>query len=460
MQNTVPARLAAVFELSARSRWHTPLEGTAGRVGFRALLFLLATSGFAVLDLAVAPWTFAFEPDLWVDRPLLRVDMEGLRATRRHVLERELRFAPGERVDWQKVEADRVRLLDLGLFAEVTVAPRHDASSGRPVLIYHVEERPHVLALPIVEHDPEEGWSYGFTASHQNARGRAERAGVSAVLGDRRAVSIGYFVPWIFGRRLGVGGSAFYRNVDKRTERIEDRRHGFSLVVEPAANYETRSLLFGGAEEVRTEPLDASDPLAPLPEREDHRWFGAQISLDTREYRVRARQGIVTRGGVTRHGGPLGGDTDLWRWNGDLLATVPTGGQSAFTAATRVLWTEGKVPRYLRVNLGGIDTLRGYAQGEFGGESRWIGWLEERLPVLPKRSFGFFRGRRLDLTVDAVLFVDAGTVWEGSQLRESEAKLGGGAGLRFLVPFVQALRVDVATDGEVVRVYAAGGARL
>lgn len=402
------------------------------------------------------PWV----DGLWIHRPLSSVEVVGLRDTRPFVVLRELRTKPGEPLRWDLVERDRLRLLDLALFAEVAPRVRRDPESGRPVLVYFIRERPHVLAYPILQYDPDEGWSYGAYLSHQNFRGRAERAAVLGTLGDRKSFSIGYSVPWFFDRRIGVGGNAFYRDVEKPTEEIRDRRRGFGLAVAPALSYELRTSFSGGIEEVRTSPLH---PGGPPRETRDHRWAGIVAQLDTRDTRFRSLEGSLWRVGATEHGGPLGGTEDLLRLNADVLRVWPTGGGTALTTATRILWSEGPVPSYLRVNLGGIDTLRGHRQGAYGGESRWIAWVEERIPVLPTRRISLWKGRHVfDYTVDATAFVDAGSVWEGNDLVEgrARARFGGGVGLRIVLPLLQALRFDVATDGRAVRAYGAGGLRL
>lgn len=402
------------------------------------------------------PWT----DGLWIHRPIAAIEAEGLRDTRPLVVLRELQSKVGQPLDWDRVERDRLRLLDLALFAEVTPRVRRDPASGGPILVYHIRERPHLLAYPILQYDPEEGWSYGAYLSHQNFRGRAERVAVLGTLGDRKSFSIGYSVPWVFERRVGIGGSAFYREVEKPTEEIRDLRRGFGFSVAPALSYELRTAVSGGVEEVRTSPLE---PGGPPRETRDHRWAGIVAQLDTRDTRFRSLEGGLWRLSVTEHGGPLGGTEDLFRVNADALRVWSTGGGTALTTATRILWSEGPVPSYLRVNLGGIDTLRGHRQGAYGGESRWIGWIEERIPVLRTRRISLWKDRYVfDYTVDATAFFDAGSVWDANELVEgsARARFGGGVGVRIVLPLLQALRFDVATDGQTVRVYGAGGLRL
>ena len=398
---------------------------------------------------------------LWVDRPLESIEVEGLERTDPRVVRRELRVRAGEEVDWDRVESDRLRLLDTGLFADVRTDVRRDSQSSRPVLIFRLEERPSVALLPLLQYDPEDGWSYGVYLGDRNFRGRAERLAVSGLWGDKRGAALGYAVPWLAKRRIGLGASLFISDQEKSTERIRERKYGVAWSISPARDYQRRVSFFSGQEQARTRPLDAEDPLAPPREREDHRWVGLQLSMDTRDYRVQARHGVVLRTSLTQHGGPLGGDADFVRYGMDALVTVPTPRETAFTLASRAQISDGPVPTYLRQNLGGVNTLRGYPQGQFGGESRWIGWAEERIPLLGRRTFRAL-GRNLDVALDLAFFADIGAIWDRNALLDGDVRgrWGAGGGLRMIVPWVDLARIDVGTDGEHVEIYAVGGIRL
>ncbi|MBK8230524.1 MAG: BamA/TamA family outer membrane protein [Candidatus Eisenbacteria bacterium] len=392
----------------------------------------------------------------------MRIEIAGLARTRPEVIRRELWHRAGRPVDLARLGDDRDYLLDLGLFAQVLHRVRRDPATDRPVLVLTVAERPTFLALPTVDWDPENRFSYGVLASEDNLHGRGEALRLQGRIGGIRELSLGYGRRWTFDRRLGFSSSAYWIREKKTTEEIRETRRGLSCVLSPRRGRGSGIALNPGWERAESEPLQEADS-ARGRESDDHRWLGATVFDDTRHYRIRATHGRYVGLGLTRHGGPLGGDTDFWRGSVDLLGVVPTGGESGLTIATRLLWSEGTVPRYLRLNLGGTSTLRGYAHGEFGGDSRWIGWVEQVVPLLPRRTLRFERiGRTIDLTVDGAAFVDVGTVWDDDELQRGEAavQVGGGLGLRILLPFVQVLRLELSTDGEEVRVDGAGGIRL
>jgi outer membrane protein assembly factor BamA len=183
---------------------------------------------------------------------------------------------------------------------------------------------------------------------------------------------------------------------------------------------------------------------------------------DTREFRARPHEGSRLGASVAAHGGVLGGDVDFERYGFDCLRVFPTGREAALTAASRLSWSRGSVPRYLRLGLGGAATLRGYDEGEFGGESRWYGWCEERFPLLRQRTIPIWRKYSFRFVVDGACFLDGGAIWDRNALEKGRARArwGAGAGLRLLAPIFRLLSLDVATNGRKLRAYALAGLRL
>jgi outer membrane protein assembly factor BamA len=287
------------------------------------------------------------------------------------------------------------------------------------------------------------------------------RGGFSAGWGGRRYVHASVASPWILGRRLAVG-AAIERSRDRnRGEAQQEDRSGLALSLAPTRGLNWRFPLDAGWEGVETRP-DPPDSLRPV-RRDDHRWLGAGVRRDTRGSPARAVRGSVLGLRAVGHGGLLGGSTSLLRYECDLLRLVPTGGRSSLTLASRCAWSRGDVPSFLRLGLGGASTLRGSAPGEYRGESRWFGWVEERFPLLPAREYTVAGGRyTLDVTVDGAIFLDAGSVWSGDALQRGEARArwGGGVGLRILLPLLSLVQCDVGTDGRAVLVHTLTGLRL
>jgi hypothetical protein len=103
------------------------------------------------------PSRVAGESGLWIDRPLAAVEIRGLQRTRPLVVLREVSVHVGEPLDWSRLERDRLRLLDLGLFAGVDLVPRRDRALDRPALEIRVRERPGFVALPTLSWEEGQG---------------------------------------------------------------------------------------------------------------------------------------------------------------------------------------------------------------------------------------------------------------------------------------------------------------
>jgi outer membrane protein assembly factor BamA len=73
--------------------------------------------------------------------------------------------------------------------------------------------------------------------------------------------------------------------------------------------------------------------------------------------------------------------------------------------------TDGCIPIYRRIHIGGIRTLRGYAEGALGGESSLLFSMEYRIPILYERNpmAGMHGGYA------CVLFFDSANTWFGHQ---------------------------------------------
>jgi outer membrane protein assembly factor BamA len=397
----------------------------------------------------------------WLDRPIARVEILGLRRTRPAVVRRELSCVEGDRLDWAKLEWDRLRLLDLDLFARLEISAQRDSILERPVLRVIAQERPTGFLLPNLEYDEEDGLTYGAFGAELNLGGRGWRAGFSGGWGGRRYVSVSAGAPWIAGRRLAAT-AAFTRSRERnRGEAQREDRLGASLTLAPTRGPRWSFPMSLGGEEVRAVP-DPPDT-ARGARTDDHRWVGAGVRRDTRGSPARAVRGSLASLRAWGHGGILGGSTSFVRYECDLLRLFPTGERSALTLAARWTGSHGPVPPFLRLGLGGPSSLRGHEPGEHRGTSRWIAWTEERFPLLARREFALPSGRHVfDVTVDGAVFLDAGSVWERDQLRRGRARVrwGGGGGLRVLLPFVSILQCDAATDGRRVLVQVLTGLRM
>lgn len=119
----------------------------------------------------------------------------------------------------------------------------------------------------------------------------------------------------------------------------------------------------------------------------------------------------------------LGGDFDFTKFTADWRYYYRAGGENVWALNLGAGWADGDMPLSQRFSMGGSDTLRGYEDDQFRGNSMLKATLEYRFPIIKK--------------VQGVLFTDNGYAWD--KRFEDDFDLGliknsFGAGLRINSP--------------------------
>lgn len=121
--------------------------------------------------------------------------------------------------------------------------------------------------------------------------------------------------------------------------------------------------------------------------------------------------------------GGMGGDFDFTKWTADWRYYFRAGGESVWALNMGAGYASGDMPLSQRFTMGGSDTLRGYEDDQFRGNSMLKATLEYRFPIVKK--------------VQGVLFTDNGYAWD--KRHEDEFDMGllknsYGVGLRINSP--------------------------
>jgi len=119
----------------------------------------------------------------------------------------------------------------------------------------------------------------------------------------------------------------------------------------------------------------------------------------------------------------LGGDFDFTKYSVDLRYYYAQGPKNVIAVNLAAGYASGDMPLSQRFSVGGSDTLRGYEDDQFRGNSMLRGTVEYRMPVVDK--------------VQAVVFADYGYAWDKRYEDDfdfGEMKLGYGIGVRVNSP--------------------------
>ena len=166
-----------------------------------------------------------------------------------------------------------------------------------------------------------------------------------------------YYEPQFSGPVAGIGGPSDYME-DYYPETAEERRkENFGV---------TRSITFGRVLDSRDNVYDPHE--------------GKRISYSI------------------EHAGFMGGDFDFTKFTADYRYYYRAGGESVWALNLGAGYADGDMPLSQRFSMGGSDTLRGYEDDQFRGNSMLKATLEYRFPIVKK--------------VQGVLFTDNGYAWD------------------------------------------------
>jgi Omp85 superfamily domain/Surface antigen variable number repeat len=164
--------------------------------------------------------------------PVLFIDSlsyEGLKVTRKSLILRELQYQigdtfPAERLN-EVLEANRLRILNLGIFAHAEVWPGRITPDGRVVMHLKVNEMWYWIPSPVfelIDRNFNVWWkefdrslqrtNYGLDYTQYNFTGHADQINLTATSGYNERFNARYRTPWLnrdgtLGLSLGAGFS-------------------------------------------------------------------------------------------------------------------------------------------------------------------------------------------------------------------------------------------------------------
>lgn len=410
------------------------------RLHLFTVLLVLPTCVWASVDLS------RFEP--YEGRTVGRITLTGNRATRPHVIKRELELQVGDPFAVAALEQSVQNLENLGIFGSVT--PTVTGVEDSVTLDIAVREMPSYIPYIAFRYTEENGFSVGPALSSVNFGGRGMRISGRALFGGTTTFLLDLDYPWITGNHVSLNLDANHLVRDDKLNQFEE----------------------------------ASDEITP--------WVGTYLGD---KGRVRGMIGLFrmesdidgktlsddNSDNFLRVGGAIGWDSrDSWRephagWQNEIEAVADFGDGNYLTthfdvrrfqplADRHTLYlggllslrtgTVGKdVPEYMQYRLGGANTIRGYDIDVLGrilfGKNQLIGTGEYQYNVLPLREYTFFRWSAA-VGVQLAGFVDSGLAWSDSGEFKpwDRGHSGFGVGARLLIPGSEMVRFDVGFSGQ------------
>ncbi|OGR47600.1 MAG: outer membrane protein assembly factor BamA [Elusimicrobia bacterium GWC2_65_9] len=381
------------------------------------------------------------------------VDVEGNKATKTHVIRREIVVKPGDRFSAARVRKSREKIMNLGFMDEVDVDLQSSPTDPDKVdLTFDVAEGKPGMLTAGAAYSSIDGIIGNLSLQHLNLFGRAQKASLQWSFGKRvQDYSASWTTPWVGNhptslgfdvyntRRVNPFDTSLAAYVEKRTggavrvgPRFQEDKYQLNLT------YSISRITIQNVQNQFTGMLTEGTSIQSS--------FSAEFARDTRDSIWDPTRGTRLSLGSQLSGGPFMGDIHYFK--------PFTAAQSHWTLLTVEDWpfvlssyqragyvtqfnVTKQVPVQDRYFIGGQDSLRGYSpSGEAGYHSGG------KIYGVANLEFGFPLAReRKKSIVKLVLFGDAGGSWD--RVRDVSGRVGSGTrdiktdvgiGLRFVTP--------------------------
>lgn len=378
--------------------------------------------------------------------------VKGNVKTKDHVILREIRLKKGEPFNSTLARRSMQRIYNLGFFEDVNVRLNPGSEPNAVEMeITVVEMNTGTFGIGAGYSDAD-GFIGMITLGDKNFRGSGDNVSIRWEFGgaDNRNYEFNYTKPWLDKRETSGTLSIYnltneYADYDRNGDEIaryDKKRVGQELTFgrkegEFVSNYLTlkhRDDKYDGAVDgYSTQYYESSyDGIAAKTNRPataaerraenfgETRSIGFSRVYDSRDNIYDPHSG--KRNSYTFEWGGLGGDFKFEKLSVDYRYYLAQGPNViAFDFAAGYAW--GDMPLSQRFAMGGSDTLRGYEDDQFKGNSMLRGTVEYRVPIIKK--------------VQGVLFVDSGYAWDKRDEKRFDLgliKVGYGLGLRINSP--------------------------
>jgi outer membrane protein insertion porin family len=376
-----------------------------------------------------------------------RINIVGNFRTRDDVIRRQFRLAEGDAFNRLLVEAARKRLRAIGFFKSVEIETEPGSAADRVILVVKVVEQPTGELSFGVGYSTSEGVIGDISVTERNLMGKGQyvRLGFSGSM-ERLQVDFSFTEPYFLDRNLAAGFDLFHKEVDFRdVASFRQRTTGGNLRIGfPIADNTQMGLRYRLEQEeiydaTRNASLavkQAADEGAVLVSS-----VGYTVAYDTRNLPQAPTSGVFAS--FSQDFAGVGGDVTYLRSVADgrgyypitnkitLVGRVQGGvidGLGEDLRMTDLFFKGGETVRgFRRAGIGPRDACEDPITGDrisncrrdsLGGEMFWATTAEIRFPfpLLPE-----------NLGMQGAIFVDAGSLWQPSELAQRAVGLPPGA---------------------------------
>lgn len=401
--------------------------------------------------------------------------VKGNTKTKDYVITREMKLKKGQPFNSKDARRSMQRIYNLGYFEDVNIKLNPGQSPNAvDVEITVVEMNTGTFGIGAGYSDAD-GFLGMISVGDKNFRGTGDKINVRWEFGgdedNNKNYEFSYQRPWLDNKETGLGFTVYdmtneyadYDHDGDEIARYDKQRRGQELTFSRRTNneyvmnyltlknrediykgeadgYEDDYQYFEGDDPDNTDQT-AEEKAALAAERQKENFgktqsIGFTRTFDSRDNVNDPHEG--KRNSYSIEWAGLGGDFDFTKYSADFRYYYRMGASEDVLAVQfGAGYADGTMPLSQRFAVGGSDSLRGYEDDQFKGNSMLKGTIEYRVPLMKK--------------VQGVLFTDAGYAWD--KKTEDDFDLGlmkysYGVGLRVNSP-LGPLRLDygIGDDG-------------
>ena len=350
------------------------------------------------------------------------IRIRGNEVTKDHVIRRVLILKPGDPFNSDQVNADRMRIYNLGYFEQVTVDTQPGSEMDKLILIFDVTERKTGTLSVGAGYSSVEGLVGFLQVSQNNLFGNGQSVSAQWNFGsETNSYSLSFTEPWLFDKPVSLGVDLFSTQEDSAYN-----TQGFNLQSTGGALRSGYSFLgtpykITGSYRYQTDIIsDVQGSIIGIDQGTTHlSVITPGISRDTRDNIFSPSWGSLNTLSVEVAGGYLGGDDAFVKpvYDSRVFFDTPVlFGQdwmSKFVLGLHgrlgwaVTYSDGgaasAVPTSEAFFMGGTDSVRGYDERSLGASGVGGGTYE----LLTNVEYGFHPIPPVELHV----FYDSGNTW-------------------------------------------------
>jgi outer membrane protein insertion porin family len=311
-----------------------------------------------------------------------QIIIQGNNRTKDKVIRRELANKPGELYDSVKASQSQKRLENLQYFEKVDISPQDTTVPNRKNMVVTVEEK-RTGSITFGEGFSSVDSLLGFVEITQGNfdlfnfpyfTGGGEKFRVRLQYGlERQDVEIEFKEPWFLEQRLALGYNVFYHNAQYLSIYYNEQNYGASVSLSRAfgqfwsgsvtytlQEFDLYDFASGSSQELLNEAGGRSDSSITL-----------GMAYDTRDSVLLTRHGTHADFSAEFAGGPLLGQTNIYKFQADAqhYILLPYDMILTLAGATGVVdYYNGsdEVPLFDRFFIGGSRSVRGFDNRDIG----------------------------------------------------------------------------------------------